>query len=188
VEDVAAFVATARGAAPFTGDRPGDVNAGRSLVVRPLSFHAIAPLPDSYSEHPYSDHGYDLECAHWGVKWGACNCAEPVLVLDGRGVVYAFECAWGPPVKTLTRASKRYPTLRFWLSWGGEGPCRGRHTFSQGEVTSEIEDDYDRSIALDLPTDKEWAADEDLAQAKYNAAEQKYIVTHDAWVEATLGK
>jgi hypothetical protein len=132
--DVVAFIATARAAAPNSGDAPGSPNYHPSLDVSPLEFHAIAPLPDSYSEQPYSDHGYDLCREWWGTKWGAYDQAEPQISPDGSVVRYDFTCAWAPPVRAIQRASLRFKSLRFWLSWGGEGPCRGRHTFVCGQV------------------------------------------------------
>lgn len=178
--DVAAFVTTARGAPPLTGDREG-FNAHKELRVEPLCFHMIAPLPDSYSEQGYSEHGYNLEHRGWSVKWGPYESAEPVVSPDGKAATYDFTCAWGPPVEALRRASARYRTLRFWLSWGGEGPCRGRHAFHDGKVTVAIEDDYE-TIKPDCATEEEYEADEDAAHAKSYAAEQKYIASHDAWV------
>lgn len=183
-EDVAAFIATARGAAPLTGDRDG-FNARGKLRVTPLSFHCIAPLPDSYSENPYSSHGYDLEHAGWGVKWGPYETREPVVSPDGLSVTYEFQCAWGPPTVALERASRRYRTLRFWLSWGGEGPCRGRHAFVDGKTTVSLEDDWE-SIRPDCATEEEMDADEDAACKKNDEAEHKYIRTHDEWVAASV--
>jgi hypothetical protein len=88
----------------------------------------------------------------------------------------------------LRRASFRYPTLRFFLSWGGEGPCRGRHAFHRGEVSLEIDDDYERDIKPEMPTDEEYEQDEDAAHEKSKAAERKYILSHDAWVDEELGR
>jgi hypothetical protein len=184
-EDVAAFIITARGAAPLTGDRDG-FNAHKSLRVTPLSFHSIAPLDDSYSEHKYSDHGCDLERRWWGVKWGPYECDDGVVGRDGASVTYAFQCAWGPPTKALERASRRYRTLRFWLSWGGEGPCRGRHAFVDGATVVSVDDDYKTQIEPDYATDEEMEANEDAAHAKNQAAEWKYINAHESWVDEML--
>jgi hypothetical protein len=178
-EDVEAFMVTARGARPDTGDRPKSKHESPyRLRVEPLCFHLIAPIPDEFCEKPYGHSGsvgYELEVKFWGTKWGAYGAKEPVRSEDGTRVAYDFTCAWGPPVEGLRRASLRYPTLRFYLSWGGEGPCRGRHAFGRGLVTLELCDDYQRDIEPDMPTDEEDERDE-------NAAELKYINSHDVWV------
>lgn len=186
-DDVAAFVATARGARPTTGDKPDSPNGTYKMVLEPLCFHMFAPLPDEFSMHPYGDRrsiGYNLENDGWGVKWGAYNWEDgmPRISEDGTEATYEFTCAWGPPVKALTRASLRYPVLTFYLSWGGEGPCRGRHAFARGGVTHEQCDDYRRDIAPDMPSEEEYEADEDAASKKSDEAEAKYIASHNAWV------
>lgn len=196
-EDVEAFVVTARGARPMTGDRAVDANGHENcnyhprLTIEPLCFHLIAPVKDRFSKYPYGSEGsigYEAEVEAWGVKWGPYDVdpASPALTDDGTRVTYEFTCAWGPPVKALTRASLRYRSLRFYLSWGGEGPCRGRHAFEAGKTTIKRSDDYERDIETELPTDAEYEADEDAALAKSDAAERKYIATHDAWVQEQL--
>ncbi len=182
-EDIEAFVITARGAAPFTGDKPGSANEHKRLRVISLSFHAIAPLPDSYSEREYSDHGYHLEANAWSVKWGPYECRDAVISEDGASATYEFQCAWGPPLEAMRRASMRYRCLRFFLSWGGEGPCRGRHSFNAGKTT-EVHNDPYSAMEHEYPTGDEYEADEDAAAAKGDAAENKYILTHDEWVKS----
>ncbi|MGN6107777.1 MAG: hypothetical protein ACTHU0_21905 [Kofleriaceae bacterium] len=181
--DIEAFVATARGAAPATGDKHGTLNHREKLIVEPLCFHLIAPLSDAYARGSYSDVGYHMEADGWSVKWGAYDAAEPVLSTNGTRVTYIFTCAWGPPVKALQRASMRYPSLWFYLSWGGEGPCRGRHTFRAGEICSALQDDWKHNIQPEYPTETEYNVNESAAAAKADAAEQKYILEHDAWVD-----
>lgn len=186
--DVAAFVVTARGARPATGDAPGSLNGNGELHVSPLCFHMIAPLPDSFSAEEYGSGksvGYELEVKGWGVKWGPYQIADdaPAMSDAGTAATYDFTCAWGPPVVALRRASLRYPTLRFLLSWGGEGPCRGRHAFWRGDVLLEI-DDYWRNMAPEMPTDEEYEADEDAASRRSEAAERKYIDSHESWVRS----
>lgn len=191
-DDVDAFVVTARGARPTTGDDPDQFHGPYKMKVEPLCFHVIAPLPDTYSAHPYGDResvGYNLESKGWGVKWGPYDVDKesPRMSDDGTRATYDFTCAWGPPVMALRRASFRYPTLRMFLSWGGEGPCRGRHALERGEICVEIEDDYETEIAPDMPSDEEYEADERAASAKGDAAERKYIESHDAWVDEQIG-
>jgi hypothetical protein len=86
--DVAAFVATARGASPATGDGAGSWNERKELVLEPLCFHMIAPLPDTFSANEYGRNGsvgYELEKTGWGVKWGPYDVAKdaPALAADG---------------------------------------------------------------------------------------------------------
>lgn len=189
--DIEAFVATARGAGPATGDGPDSCNKHESLCLIALSFHMIAPLPDEYSMHPYGDRGsvgIELERKLWGTKWGPYDISEdsPRIAEDKSTATYDFTCAWGPPVEALRRASLRYPTLRFFLSWGGEGPCRGRHMFDRGKTTFARSDNYERDIKPDMPSDEEYEKDEDSAYERGKVAERKYIDSHDVWVEEEI--
>lgn len=191
--DVAAFIATARGASPVTGDEgplfvDGSPARERRLRIEPLNFHLIAPLSDDYSRLPYESYGYKAEITGWGVEWGPYKIAAdaPSVSPDGSSATYEFTCAWGPPLKALVRASLRYPMLGFALSWGGEGPCRGRHLFRAGAMLAVADDPYDPIIKIDMPTDAEYAADENAAHEKRVATECWYIARHDLWVQSLL--
>lgn len=130
---IEAFVVTARGAPPATGDH----HRG-GMEIKPLCFHMIAPLPDAFSRKPYGHDGhvgYGLEVRCWSVKWGPYDIAgEAAIFAGGTRATYEFTCAYWPPVRALRRASLRYPDVRMYLSWGGQGPCRGRHIFCAGRV------------------------------------------------------
>lgn len=185
-EDVAAFVATARGAAPCTGDVDTGgpfTNATRRLRIEPLNFHLIAPLPDSFSERPYGNdgsHGYHLQRQYWGGKWGPYNdTKDATLSHDGTRATYEFRHAWGLPKEAFRRASLRYGLLRFYVSYGGEGPCRGRGRFVKGRADV-VDDPYDAS---EYPTEADHDADEEAASNRYDAVVNQRLAQHDTWVD-----
>lgn len=213
--DVRAFIITARGAAPVTGDRPHPdrpnehaPNVTRELHVEPLCFDMIAPLPDDYSRNPYGHpdgskkQGIDMQRDAWGVKWGPYKLDDdredgdnrdvldriPVVSDGGQVATYPFTCAWSAPIVAIERASVRYRMLSFFLSWGGEGPTRGRVMISDGATTEVIPEE---SGGDDFPTSAEWDAvegNDDAEEALHRrsqAAESKYLTSHDEWVATT---
>lgn len=205
--DVEAFVVTARGASPFTGDRYDENkpwSARKELDISPLCFDLVAPLPDEYCRVPYGTadkpSGYDMEINKWGVKWGPYDWddelkPQPVMSSDGTQATYRFTCAWGPPVKALTRMSLRYRTLLFVLSWGGEGPCRGRHVFFDDECTYAQKDDYKTDIEPDIEKfykshnlDSDDDVPDDLLDKYFDVQERKYINVHEGFVDLQIKK
>lgn len=182
-EDVSAFVAQARAATPAPGLSRNPLAAKVEAAIRderpviPLSFHAIVPLPKAYETEPYDPFGCAAERAAWGVKWGAYGIAEPELS-EGRAT-YKFQTAWGPPGVWLARASEAWPTLDFLLSYGGEGPARGRIRFRGGESLHDQHDDY---RAEDYPSESDYGEDDDAYFDAYKAAEHVYLQSHDEWV------
>lgn len=185
--DVEAFVVTARGASPVTGDEEGCNNISK-LSLNELSFHLIAPLTDDFSRRPYGDrdsYGINAQRDGWSVKWGACECSEAEITHDGLRATYSFQCAWSPPVKALQRASLRYRSLLLILSWGGEGPCRGRHCFKAGKVVHRFEDVYAGSMGVeyDEATEK-YGEDSDESYAAHQKIESAYIDVHEKFVES----
>lgn len=176
--DVRAFVDRAHAPPPKNGDEPGSPNYfdGPPSALH-LSFHAIVPLPPEYSTREYSPAGYDMEIATWGVKWGAYD-QKPPIVTEGQAV-YAFSCAWGLPTPFLAAASAAWPGLAFLVSYGGEGPVRGRVVFFRGKPLVA----YGEPAHAPYP---EWSDregfEEDAYFDAYRAAQRHYLDTHDAWV------
>ncbi len=190
--DVLAFKLTARGAAPVTGDCPSSWASGSHpraempLTVSDLCFHLIAPVDDVFSEGPYGDRasaGFHAERKAWGVKWGPYDEATPVYEEGGDRVIYEFTCAWSAPREAIRRASLRYPCLLFALSYGGEGPCRGRYAVRAGQVVQDRDDDWETEMEPLWPSAKDYESNEDGACARARALEYECINTHDAWVE-----
>ena len=129
--------------------------------------------------------GYDMESATWGVKWGAYEEEDPVVtsgVYEGMiNATYDFTCAWGPPVRFYQEASRSWPQLMFYVSYGGEGPCLGRLMFFRGEETHNESRTYKHSS---FPDEKDFDGDvDDEAYSEaYYQAERHYVITHDSWV------
>lgn len=182
--DIRAFVDKARGPIPQSGDAEETaalLNTVPSTDTVPLSFHAIVPLPADYFTRPYDTYGHKAERDAWGVKWGAYDQTEPIA--EPRRATYEFTCAWGLPDQFLVAASAAWPTLVFLVSWGGEGPTRGRVKAIRGELSSVISETYETTKHLypKLAPDADAAAEEAWTAA-YNAVELEHVRTHDAWV------
>lgn len=186
-KDVEAFVVTARGAAPFTGDPIVDGQTGerQELYIKPLCFHLIAPLDDRYSKETYGrgpSIGFAEERNKWGVKWGAYDCSEPVISEDGTRATYSFTCAWSYPKLALERANQRYRSLQFFLSWGGEGPALGRLRVLHGRSMIL----HDLFGSDDFPEKPEGMDDDTYYDTIYEAQVNRYLTSHEQWVEDVL--
>lgn len=189
-ETVARFVAAARGKKPRTGDPKPEGNSYGNYIspeewaARPdelFEFHSLVPLPAAYSQVPYSTSsdrqpsGYNMEHETWGVKWGAYHRGEDWTppVIDPGHVTYEFRTAWSPPSEVfLPKVAAKWPGLTFFLSYGGEGPCRGRYLWSGGGEAWAAPEDY-KSFRSEYPHGE----NEDY-EPPYPSAE------HDAWVSA----
>jgi hypothetical protein len=183
-EDVKRFVTQARGRPPATGDAPGHINANRDdLPEMPLNFHSVVPLPAEYGKVPYSSlgkpNGCDMECETWGAKWGAYDQEEPVV--EEGCASYSFTCAWGHPDKWLRKAAASWPALKFFMSYGGEGPTRGRFTYQRDKEPKR----WPEKGAARYPSDDEGLDDDEYGE-QHDLAEEHFIRTHRAWAESTL--
>lgn len=175
------FVDLARGAAPRPGDREGTVNySSEEPKSEPFCFHKIIPLPKEYSQVPYSDQGYNMERAAWGVKWGAYDYEEhddeeqPRMSRSGRCAAYGFTTAWSPPVQVIDAAASQFPDLKFLLSWGGEGPTRGRILWENGEANEE-------EVSQDLDDDESLSDNEN--SERYFLWVEETLNSHADWVD-----
>lgn len=182
-ERITAFIAQARGARKSTGDPPtfGDrpnPNYDPTPVESAFEFDRLVPLPDSYSQFDYSDHGYELEYQTWGTKWGAYRVEGPTQKRNTE-VTYTFTCAWGPPKPFFEKVSQQWPDLLFVISYGGEGPCLGRFSLYQGKYAGVEEGDYHEA-----PEDDE--NDEEGSYQRYQEWQQRYRREHDAFVMSQL--
>lgn len=190
-ERVSAFAEQARAVPPQPGLSRDPIFAKAGAAARArgpklpqeISFAAIVPLPAAYETEPYDPFGYNAEHATWGVKWGAYQVRDAERSDDGTAVTYAFQTAWSAPERWLAQASIAWPDLTFALSFGGEGPARGRLHYRGGEALLSRHDDYDEA---DYPRHDECDEDgedgECAACAAYEAAEQLHVTTHDAWI------
>lgn len=146
----------------------------------PLNFHGIVPLSPEYGQRDYTSFGYHHEALVWGVKWGAYKVEPPVVSPAGDRVTYEFTCAWGLPTKWLAAASRAWPTLTFYVSWGGEGPTRGRVIYSQGSAQFIHNKSY--SEECEAYPDDDASLSEDANHDAYKAVEQAYVRSHDEWI------
>ena len=138
------FTQQAKGTRKPTGDLlelpNGLKNINYDMVTNPPSsvfeFDRLIPLPESYSRFPYSDHGYHLERGIWGVKWGAFKHNPPRF--EEGCATYWFQCAWEAPRLFLEKVSRQWPDLWFVVSYGGEGPTRGRFALHKGQYLENV--------------------------------------------------
>lgn len=154
-----------------------------------FEFAALVPLPPEYSQVPYGSQmpagqrsGYDMERDTWGVKWGAYD-ARPAEVNEtlphGRSsITYDFNTAWSPPITFLEKVAQSWPLLRFYLSWGGEGPTRGRALFANGDSEDLCESADEHGNA----PDQNEGEDDGAFHERYSAWEAERLTQHDAWV------
>ncbi len=182
-QQLGAFTRQAKGARKPTGDLPtfpdGRENINYDCAVHPsdsvFEFDRLIPLPENYSQFPYSSHGYHLEVKTWGIKWGAFGHKAPKF--EEGCATYWFRCAWEAPRIFLEKVSTGWPDLWFVVSYGGEGPVRGRFTLHKGEY---IENVASSGYAFDEDTSDEEMCDA-WVDAYRNAHEEytKYILfTH----------
>jgi len=179
-QDLGEFTRQAKGARKPTGDLPtfpdGQENINYDSAANPpnsvFEFDRLIPLPESYSQFPYSSHGYDLERETWGIKWGAFGHKKPKF--EEGCATYQFRCAWEAPRIFLEKVSSRYPDLWFVVSYGGEGPVRGRFALHKGEYLDNV-----ASIGYAFDEDE---ADEEMCDAWVDA----YRNAHEAYTKHIL--
>lgn len=183
-EDVAEFIRCARGVHPPTGDKE-EANSDVARPKQSFSFHALVPLPAEYSTVSYSPNyanrnganGYDMEYQTWGIKWGAYDHREPTV--DPGVATYRFQTAWSAPHAVfLPKVAQRFKRLTFLLSWGGEGPTRGRAVFYKNTKIGGG-DEY-KAEDYPLGEDTDWDA--------YQAVQNIRQTTHDLWVGWTVAR
>lgn len=182
-KSVSAFVATARGRRPKSGDKDGEnATVGDGPEV-PLNFHSLVPLPEEYGTNPYGDmsarSGINLEREAWGIKWGAYRDQREPECEPGLAT-YAFRTAWnGPHIIFMPKVAKRFPGLLFLLSWGGEGPTRGRALFTGRRTIGGEEKDRNEVYPV-------WCDDDGNelpgGYEKYKAVQNARLATHLLWV------
>jgi hypothetical protein len=209
-ERVAAFVKQAEGCVPLAKPTAYDLEQhkkdlereGKPLDtpypthgdVQVLEFHCIVPLPDDHHEVDYTKRGQQDERDAWGVKWGAYGDSQEREVFETR-VVYKFRTAWSSPDVFVRKASLLFPKLIFGVGFGGEGPCRGRYVYANGELTHERDDDHtmiDDELKAKGVLDEEQAEaagkewDEDAWFELYEAQVRIHIHEHALFVEEVI--
>ncbi len=120
-----------------------------------------------------------------GIKWGSYTHKEPEC--DPGLATYTFGTAWDGPYKVfMPKVATRFPSLTFLLSWGGEGPTRGRMRF-KGKRTAGKKDEYRDS---DYPqyNDEMNAQMEAVWDENYRKVQNAYLTSHPLWVGLTLAR
>ena len=150
------------------------------LDPQALCYNALVPVPPDVLEGGYNARprgqangvipGNRWQVKHWGAKWEAGDVSLDLHT--DRALTYDWYSPWGPPFEFLEKAHAMFADLAFFLSWGGEGPTRGRNVRILGEVRS-IELTPEPTYALD--------DEEDLAE-QYTAWRDEMLTTHDDWV------
>lgn len=197
-DDIAAFIQKARGRRPeplpteqelacHERNHPG-VPYPKFKEEVPLEFHCIVPLPEEYANRDYHCFGYEAERAAWGVKWGAYGQGPPVVEKDRA--TYTFTTAWDTPMVWVKKASIAFPGLVFAVSFGGEGPTRGRYMFYRGyqmerewgeSVDDEIKNELAASCLVYNPKANE--EEERVWHDAYEDRTRKFIQEHGTWVD-----
>lgn len=188
---VQAFIADAEGPMPQFPREPYEVPTPPKDSV--FSWHRLIPLPADVllrrygCDHGAAGNGHDWERALWGIKWGAAQ-ATRTIQSPGR-VLYAYRTPWSPGDLFFRRVSILRPTLQFFVSWGGEGPARGRFV-AQNDVVTEVYDPLDKNAwhAANPVPPKGHESDEALEAYfdKEHAWREALVNTHDQWVSLCL--
>jgi hypothetical protein len=117
-----------------------------------------------------------MEMETWGIK--RCSYSSSVECDPGLAT-YRFETAWQAPHEVLLpKVAARFPELLFLLSWGGEGPTRGRAWFRGNK--SAVKDEPYRE--RDYPDGE----DDEEAERAYFHTQYARERTHPLWVGLTL--
>lgn len=182
--EVARFMDAARGI-PL---EPGPRNRFRAVGEvppreMPLDFGSLNPLPSESTERSYNDFGYEAEIAAWGVKWGAYDQQDPIV--EGGIATYEYTTTWGIGYDFHSIVAENWPALTFLLSYGGEGPVRGRIAFRGDAEDGSVEDDDE--FAKEFPEEPDSERDEDSDAWKEYEAKPDYAthcpqVTHPLWL------
>lgn len=71
-----------------------------------------------------ADNWYDWACAKWGTKWDVRK--KDLYRADwkqGTGITLTFDTAWGPPLEAMVALAKKFPKLKFTISYNEPGMC-----------------------------------------------------------------
>jgi|TARA_R110002051_G_scaffold101231_2_gene172010 hypothetical protein len=99
-----------------------------------LSYHAQVPLPQKHIKSHDKDRSntdwYSWCNKNWGTKW---DTYEEELTHEKGYTYYSFESAWGSPREWVQKVSRKFPNLKFNITWAEEGGCGGRYMFHGGD-------------------------------------------------------
>ena len=111
-----------------------------------LSFHAQVPMPQkhikSHAKDRTNSDWFSWANKNWGTKWSPY---DESVDHSNTYTHYSFDTAWSPPMEWFKKVSRKFPYLKFNVTWAEEGGCGGRFMFYQGELCFEVS-----------MTDEEW--------------------------------
>jgi len=113
--------------------------------------NGIRAMTQATKDHLMATYGahdwYEWAWNNWGTKWGDCDTYiddEMSYEYDGETVKYiTFSSAWSPPTEGFFTLSKKWPTLKFTMSFFESGMgFNGRYSVQNGEVLEDVTADY----------------------------------------------
>ena len=125
-----------------------------------LSFHAQVPMPQKHiasNAKDKSNNGwYSWSSKHWGTKW---DCYEEHLDHDKTSTLYSFDTAWSPPFAWVEKVSRKFPHLKFNVTWAEEGGEGGRFMLQGGDLFYDAqmsEKEWKSYMGYEEDEDEEW--------------------------------
>lgn len=125
---------------------------------------AFAPLPESTTAFP-SD-----ATEHWGTKW-ADHAYLDEESYAAESINFRLETAWSPPIEGLLKVSKRWPSIRFILTYREDGMAfAGSAIIYCGKLLFEREWNLDEGSYPTYPD-----PDDFDSEGGFFLAEEKYL-------------
>lgn len=180
-DSVDTFVAAAHGKIGCWDDKNG---------IEHLSMDALVSLDRTVRSENGSAQ-VEEQRRTWGVKWGAYG-DDRKFTHDPSIVTYTFQTAWGPPDVFVQRIAHAFPDLHFFLSYGGEGPCRGRLA-AHGQWYWLFDEEYEK-FKPELPDKKLYETEEVEAwdNPEFTAAYDRVVnvrrLAHPLWVALEVAR
>jgi len=78
---------------------------------------AVKKLVDKYG---FTD-WYYWRLSNWGTKWDVSEDSQNIINDDDNEISVSFSTAWSSPTEWVKKAAKKFPNLRFQLSYMEEG-------------------------------------------------------------------
>ena len=129
-------------------------------TYKELSFHAQVPMPKKHisanAKSAKDDGWYSWSSKHWGTKW---DCYEEHLDHDKTSTLYSFDTAWSPPFAWVEKVSRKFPHLKFNVTWAEEGGEGGRFMLQGGDLFYDAqmsEKEWKSYMGYEEDEDEEW--------------------------------
>jgi len=99
-----------------------------------LSFNAQVPMPkkhiNAHAKKSGDNGWFSWSNKNWGTKW---DCYETEVMHEKEYTHYTFDTAWSPPTAWIRKVSRKFPKLKFNVTWAEEGGSGGRFMYHGGE-------------------------------------------------------